>query len=117
MGRAHRGAAPNFSARMVEPAGIGRESIARLHGWGARDGVDGKGRRRVDLEGVNVFGWALLDGAGEELGRSPSFADAQDAEDWIGSCWRDLLENGVEEVVLYDQASERRLLRMGLVEE
>lgn len=64
-----------------------------------------------------MFGWALLDGAGEELGRSPSFADAEDAEDWIGSCWQDLLDNGVEEVVLYDQARSRRLYRMGLGEE
>lgn len=61
-----------------------------------------------------MFGWALLGGDGEELGRSPSFADAEAAEDWIGSCWRDLLENGVEEVVLYDRGRERRVYRMGL---
>ena len=64
-----------------------------------------------------MFGWTLLDRTGEELGRSPVFADADDAEDWIGSCWRDLLENGVEEVVLYDQERERRLYRMGLAVE
>jgi hypothetical protein len=72
---------------------------------------------RGDREGLSVFGWTLLDGTGAVLGRSPTFADAQDAEEWIGACWQDLVENGVEEVVLFDQASERRLYRMGLGEE
>lgn len=63
-----------------------------------------------------MFGWTLLDGSGDELGRSPGFADAEAAEDWIGSCWPDLLENGVEEVVLYDRVRGRRLYRMGLGE-
>lgn len=63
-----------------------------------------------------MFGWTLLDGSGDELGRSPGFTDAEAAEDWIGSCWPDLLENGVEEVVLYDRVRGRRLYRMGLGE-
>jgi hypothetical protein len=61
-----------------------------------------------------VFAWSLLGGDGEELGRSPTFADPEAAEDWIGACWRDLVENGVEEVVLYDRGRERRVYRMGL---
>lgn len=61
-----------------------------------------------------MFGWTLLDGSGQELGHSPGFADAESAEAWIGTSWPDLLENGVEEVVLYDHARDRRLYRMGL---
>lgn len=61
-----------------------------------------------------MFGWTLLDSAGQEVGRSPRFPDAESAEAWIGTSWPDLLENGVEEVVLYDHARGRRLYRMGL---
>lgn len=61
-----------------------------------------------------MFGWALLDGSGQELGRSPRFDDAEAAEAWIGLSWSDLLEQGVEEVVLYDHVRERRVYRMGL---
>lgn len=61
-----------------------------------------------------MFGWTYLDQSGEEIGRSPRFGDAEAAEDWIGASWPDLLENGVEEVVLFDDARGRRLYRMGL---
>lgn len=61
-----------------------------------------------------MYGWTLMDGAGQELGHSPTFADAEAAEAWIGTSWADLLENGVEEVVLYDHARGRRVYRMGL---
>lgn len=61
-----------------------------------------------------MFGWTLLDGSGQEVGHSPRFADAESAEAWIGTSWADLLENGVEEVVLYDHDRGRRLYRMGL---
>ena len=61
-----------------------------------------------------MFGWTYLDQAGQELGRSPTFGDAEAAEDWIGSSWRDLLENGVEAVVLVDHARGRHVYRMGL---
>ena len=61
-----------------------------------------------------MFGWTYLDGAGEELGSSPRFGDAEAAEEWIGGSWRDLLENGVEAVVLYDHARSRTVYRMGL---
>ena len=61
-----------------------------------------------------MFAWTYVDGTGEEVGCSPRFPDAEAAEDWISSSWRDLVENGVEEVVLYDQQRGRRLYRMGL---
>lgn len=58
--------------------------------------------------------WAYLDGEGQELGRSQVFADLTTAEDWIRTSWPDLAENGVEEVVLNDEANGVRLYRMGL---
>lgn len=61
-----------------------------------------------------MFAWTYLDASGEEVGRSPRFADAEQAEDWIGGSWQDLVENGIEEVALYDQQQGRRLYRMGL---
>jgi hypothetical protein len=61
-----------------------------------------------------MFGWTYLDGAGEELGRSQTFADADSAEEWLGSSWKDLLDQGVEEVALHDHARGRRVYRMGL---
>jgi hypothetical protein len=61
-----------------------------------------------------MFGWTYQDRAGEEVGRSPRFADAELAEEWIGSSWQELLEQGVEAVVLVDDDHERVLYRMGL---
>jgi hypothetical protein len=61
-----------------------------------------------------MFGWTYLDGTGEEVGRSPSFGDPEAAEDWIGVSWRDLADNGVEEVVLFDHGRGRKVYRMGL---
>jgi hypothetical protein len=58
--------------------------------------------------------WSYLDQAGQELGRSPRFPDAEAAEVWIGTCGRDLHESGVDEVVLYEAVGGRRLYRMGL---
>lgn len=61
-----------------------------------------------------TFTFTYLDAAGDEVGRSPRFPDSESAEDWIGISWRDLLENGVEEVVLFDQTAGRSLYRMVL---
>ena len=61
-----------------------------------------------------MFGWSFLDAAGAELGRSPHFPDPQAAEEWIGDCWQDLRESGVDEVVLYDREEGSRVYRMGL---
>ncbi len=61
-----------------------------------------------------MYVWTYLDGSGEEIGRSPRFAAADEAEDWIGSSWPELLENGVLAVVLVDQEGGKQLYRMGL---
>lgn len=61
-----------------------------------------------------MYAWSLLDGSGQELGRSPRFDDAEAAEAWIGLSWSDLLASGIEEVVLYDQGRSRSVYRMGL---
>ena len=61
-----------------------------------------------------MFAWTYLDASGEEVGRSAIFDDTQQAEEWMGSCWSDLLERGVEAVVLFDHERGRHLYRMGL---
>lgn len=61
-----------------------------------------------------MYVWTYLDGAGEEIGRSSRFAAADEAEDWIGSSWPELLENGVLAVILVDQEGGKQLYRMGL---
>ena len=61
-----------------------------------------------------MFSWTYLDRSGEEVGRSPVFDEAEQAEGWIGSSWPDLLEQGVEVVILRDGELERDLYRMGL---
>ena len=61
-----------------------------------------------------MFAWTYLDGSGEEVGRSPRFVDTDAAEDWIGSSWPQLLENGVLAVVLVDEEADKQLYRMGL---
>ena len=63
------------------------------------------------------FTWSYLDHAGEEVGRSEAFADREAAEEWMGSCWQDLLERGVEQVGLEDGERGSRLYRMGLWED
>ncbi len=67
-----------------------------------------------ETRGAGVYAWTYIDGSGEEIGRSPRFSDTEAAEAWIGSSWQDLLENGIEEVVLMDHARQRRIYRMGL---
>lgn len=64
-----------------------------------------------------MFGWMYLDGTGEELGTSETFADAESAEEWMSAAWKDLLDNGVEEVALHDHVHGRRVYRMGLAAE
>lgn len=61
-----------------------------------------------------MFAWTYFDGAGEEVGTSRRFPDAESAEEWMGTSWPDLYENGVEEVALHDQVRGRRMYRMGL---
>ena len=69
-----------------------------------------------------MIDWTYFDRSGEEVGRSPRFPDVEQAEDWIGASWPELLENGVEAVVLYDhgtgqgegQRAGKKLYRMAL---
>jgi len=61
-----------------------------------------------------MFAWTYLDRSGEEVGRSPAFELAEQAEEWIGSSWPHLLEQGVEAVVLRDDDLGLDLYRMGL---
>ena len=61
-----------------------------------------------------MFAWTYLDGSGEEVGRSPRFADTGAAEDWIASSWPQLLENGVLAVILVDEEGGKPMYRMGL---
>jgi hypothetical protein len=61
-----------------------------------------------------MFGWTYLDATGVVLGTSKAFADAESAEEWMSAAWKDLLDNGVEEVALHDHARGLRVYRMGL---
>ena len=61
-----------------------------------------------------MFGWTYLDRAGEEVGSSPRFDDAEQAEEWMGSSWQELFERGVESAALVDDEHDRVLYRMGL---
>jgi hypothetical protein len=61
-----------------------------------------------------VLGWRYLDAEGRDLGASGPFDDREEAEAWMGEAWSDLLERGVEEVVLVDRDRGRTLYRMGL---
>ena len=61
-----------------------------------------------------MYAWTYLDGSGEEIGRSPRFPDVDEAEDWIGSSWPELVEQGIDAVVLVDQEAGKSLYRMGL---
>ncbi len=49
--------------------------------------------------------WRLEDKDGAEVARaggSPSFPAQSDAESWVGEVWRDLLEDGVDAVTLFE---------------
>ena len=50
--------------------------------------------------------WRFEDGSGSEVspagGGTTRFPSQSDAESWIGEAWRDLLEEGVEQVTLFE---------------
>jgi hypothetical protein len=56
--------------------------------------------------------WRYLDGAGYEVGRSPSFPDRDAAEAWLRGAWEELLGSGVAEVELEEDGGVT--YRMGL---
>jgi hypothetical protein len=64
-----------------------------------------------------MFVWRYLDAAAADAGRSEPFPDRKGAEAWLGDAWSDLLNRGVEEVVLEDLDRGRMIYRMGLRED
>lgn len=60
-----------------------------------------------------MLAWRFLDPAGTEVGRSESFSDRGAAETWMAASWPELLERGIEEVALLDEA-DGELYRMAL---
>jgi hypothetical protein len=60
-----------------------------------------------------MLAWRFLDSGGREMGSSEEFPDRDAAESWLRESWEDLLEDGILEVVLRDQA-EGELYRMKL---
>ena len=63
-----------------------------------------------------MFSWRYLDTSGADAGASEAFDEREAAEAWMGEAWAELLERGVEQVVLVDTASGKTLYRMGLRE-
>ena len=60
--------------------------------------------------GAMVWTWryetsdgAVLEGS-EAREASPQFPTQADAETWVGECWRELLDSGVDQVSLLDEA-------------
>ena len=41
-----------------------------------------------------MFGWTYVDAAGDEMGKSRHFPDAESAEEWMRACWADLVGCG-----------------------
>jgi hypothetical protein len=50
--------------------------------------------------------WNFETAAGEPVGQSESFESRSDAETWIGENFGELLEKGVDRVVLFDGVTE-----------
>ncbi len=50
--------------------------------------------------------WTLEISLGEVTGRSEEFESRGDAESWVGEAFGDLLEQGVDQVRLFDGDSE-----------
>lgn len=61
-----------------------------------------------------MFLWTYFDAQGSRVGESERFADRDEAEEWMGTAWSDLLSSGVEEAALTDEERDRVLYRMGL---
>jgi hypothetical protein len=61
-----------------------------------------------------AFTWVLHDASGTDIRTSEAFESKESAEEWMGSEWAALLEEGAETVSLMD--GTERLYRMGLRE-
>ncbi len=60
-----------------------------------------------------IWRWQLLDAAGADIsdavdpsGRELRFTSQGDAESWIGEAWRQLVEDGVDAVTLFEADRE-----------
>lgn len=54
-----------------------------------------------------VFRWRYLDAAGAPTdGPDEQFDDQQQAEDWFGTVWSELREQGVDAVTLLEDGTE-----------
>ena len=60
--------------------------------------------------------WRFLNASGEDVGRSRAFVERESAEAWMGENWEDLVQRGVEAVVLADEEDGDALYRMALGE-
>jgi hypothetical protein len=50
--------------------------------------------------------WAFESSAGDVVGRSEIFESRSDAESWVGEAFGELLEDGVDQVRLFDGETE-----------
>lgn len=50
--------------------------------------------------------WTLESSTGEVVGRSEAFESRSDAESWVGEAFGDLLEQGIDQVRLFDGEAE-----------
>ena len=50
--------------------------------------------------------WNLENAAGESVGTSETFDSRSDAESWVGESFADLVEQGVDQVRLFDGDTE-----------
>jgi hypothetical protein len=61
-----------------------------------------------------VFLWRYFNAEGIESGESRQFGSREEAEEWMGTAWSELLSSGIESAALEDAERERTLYRMGL---
>jgi hypothetical protein len=50
--------------------------------------------------------WAFESSSGDVIGRSEVFESRGDAESWVGEAFGDLVEQGIDQVRLFDGDSE-----------
>jgi hypothetical protein len=58
-----------------------------------------------DPPASSVWRWRLEDSSGNEVSSaegSPRFPSQSDAESWVGEVWRDLADDGVDQVTLFE---------------
>ncbi len=50
--------------------------------------------------------WSLENAGGESVGTSETFDSRSDAESWVGESFADLVEQGIDQVRLFDGDTE-----------